>query len=154
MLSSITFPLKALSLAFVAELSIFTVAVAQEQPRQSEAYTASLGDVMTIIQLRHGKVWYAAKLGNWPLAAYEFERLVASLRQVAGMGPDLPFESDPETNPLADAIAAMDEASFDTAFQRMTDACNSCHETAGLEFIVIRPPTRFSPYSNQIFEPR
>lgn len=146
------FPTKIL--AFVAALSIYMLPVgfAQDQLKRSGGYAPSLGDVMTIIQLRHAKVWYAAKLSNWPLAKYEFDHLVSALQNVARFGPELAFDLANETDPLANAIAAMDDEAFDRAFGNMTEGCNSCHVKADVGFIVIRTPTRFSPYSNQIFE--
>ena len=34
-----------------------------------------LGEYMTTIQLHAGKLWFAAKAGNWPLAEYELDEL-------------------------------------------------------------------------------
>ena len=43
-------------------------AAAEEQ----DASRPTLGDLMTLTQRRHFKHWYAARLQNWKLAAYEF----------------------------------------------------------------------------------
>ena len=145
----------------LAAISVFALAVASAEEATKGApttYALSVGDVMTIVQLRHAKVWYAAKLENWPLAAYELDKLEESLRQVVSIRPDLSSGSGAEEmlsiDPVANAITAMDPSSFDAAFSGLTDACNACHAAAGLEFIAIRAPTRFSPYSNQVFEPQ
>lgn len=126
-------------------------AFAQDRPNDPAVSEDSLGDIMILVQLRHAKLWYAAKLGNWRLAAYEAERLSATLQRATRFRPDLPFADCNQVDLVADAIAATDEPSFDSAFRDMTDWCNSCHQAADVEFIAIRVPTRTSPYSNQVF---
>jgi hypothetical protein len=150
------FSIKLLTPILAGFLWAFPPAVAQDQGSDRDGYMPSVGDVMTIIQLRHAKVWYAAKLKNWPLAAYELDKLEDSLAQVTRLRPDLSGTGDGmlPIDGVSQAIARMDESTFDTAFDAMTDACNACHVAADLDFIAIRPPTRFSPYSNQVFEPR
>jgi len=37
-------------------------------------------------------------------------------------------------------------------FGKLTEACNHCHRSAGVGFVVIRIPTA-SPFSNQFFPP-
>ena len=55
---------------------------AEESPQRSSAsYVPSLGDMMAGIQLRHAKIWYAAKHKNWDLADYELRQLEANLKQ-------------------------------------------------------------------------
>ena len=66
------------------------LAAADDASKPSSGYVLSLGDIMTVVQLRHAKVWYAAQLGNWRLAAYELGRLDTSLGQAAQLYPDLP----------------------------------------------------------------
>src|ERR1700689_4177434 len=34
-----------------------------------------LGEIMTLQQLRHIKLWFAGRAGNWPLADYEVDEL-------------------------------------------------------------------------------
>src|SRR5947208_2225088 len=38
------------------------------QPK--EPFTPGLGEIMTLQQMRHLKLWFAGQAGNWPLAAY------------------------------------------------------------------------------------
>jgi hypothetical protein len=42
---------------------------------QQYAYKPPLGDIMGKIQLRHIKLWFAGKLKNWELAAYEVDEI-------------------------------------------------------------------------------
>jgi len=39
------------------------------------AYTPGLGEIMTLQQMRHLKLWYAGQAGNWDLALYEVDEL-------------------------------------------------------------------------------
>jgi hypothetical protein len=138
-------------------LAIFCVSAlplaADELSKPAEGYVPGLGDMMAGVQLRHAKTWYAAKVGNWPLAAYELGQLDGNLLKARQLYPDLPpADAEPPTDRVAKAIEAKDEAGFTAAFELMTAACNRCHKAAGRGFIVIRAPTRFSPYSNQVFE--
>jgi hypothetical protein len=59
-----------------------TALVAQETSTQSgTSYVPRLSDIMVVIQVRHSKLFYAAKAKNWPLANYEYDQLVASLSE-------------------------------------------------------------------------
>jgi len=61
-------------------------------------------------------------------------------------------ESEPPLADLRRAIDAKSSDGFAKAFGRLTQACNRCHQEAGVGFIVIRVPTA-SPFSNQLFPP-
>ena len=54
---------------------------------------------------------------------------------------------------LKAAIDARDSKKFAAAFDKLTGACNACHQATKHEFIVIQRPTS-SPYSNQSFTPK
>ena len=41
----------------------------------SPGYTPGLGELMTLQQMRHDKLWRAAQAQNWELAAYELDEL-------------------------------------------------------------------------------
>src|SRR5258708_25941820 len=53
----------------MALLAVST-ANAQDSPAGS-----GLGEIMTLQQLRHIKLWFAGRAGNWPLADYEMGEL-------------------------------------------------------------------------------
>ncbi len=36
-----------------------------------DAPRPTLGNLMTLTQVSHFKLWYAERMGNWPLASYE-----------------------------------------------------------------------------------
>ena len=129
----------ALITAILICLILAPLAVAQQ-----DAYPPKLDDIMITTQLRHIKLWFAGKLRNWELAAYEVERIKASLANAATAGP---------VQSIHDAIEAKDSTRFAKAFNDLTAACNACHQAIGRGFIVIQVPTA-SPFSDQSFSPR
>jgi hypothetical protein len=64
----------ALICAFLIGLVYTSLAVAQE-------YVPALGDVMTAVQWRHIKLWFAGKLENWGLARHELRQIKPVLRK-------------------------------------------------------------------------
>lgn len=112
---------------------------------------------MSATQFRHIKLWFAGKLQNWELAAYEVEQIKGSLGDAAQIYMEIPVELVANTiGPIQlihDAIEAKDSTKFSKAFNDLTAACNACHQAIGRGFIVIQVPTA-SPFSNQLFSPR
>ena len=123
---------------------------------QQDAYRPPLGDIMGAIQLRHIKLWFAGKLGNWELASYEVEEIKASLENAAYLYRGIPAEvvtntADP-IQAIRDAIKAKDNAAFAKGYGDLTSACNGCHQGIGRGFIIIQVPTA-SPFVDQSFAP-
>ena len=48
------------------------------------------------------------------------------------------------------AVEARDKARFETAFDKLTAACNQCHQAANFGFNVVKRPTA-PPFTNQEF---
>jgi hypothetical protein len=123
---------------------------------QQDAYRPPLGDIMNAIQLRHIKLWFAGKLGNWELATYEVGEIKASLEKAADLYRGIPAELVTNTaDPIlaiGDAIESKDSAKFVKAFSDLTAACNGCHRGIGRGFIVIQVPVA-SPFTDQSFSP-
>ncbi len=125
-------------------------------------YVPAMGDIMPATQMRHIKLWFAGKAGNWDLAAYELGELKEGLDDVAKFHPvfdgahlDVLLKKL-TVQPLADldtSIKNKNRAAFEKSFDQMTRACNGCHHAASRGFIVIRRPTAL-PYSNQEFSPK
>lgn len=137
--------------AFCIGLILAPLAVAQQ-----EIYRPPLGDMMSAIQARHIKLWFAGKFGNWDLAAYEVGEIRASLENAANLYRGIPAElvtntADP-IEAIRDGIEAKDSAKFAKAYGDLTAACNACHSGIGRGFIVIRVPT-ISPFTDQSFAP-
>jgi hypothetical protein len=129
----------------------------------AETYVPGLGEIMTLQQMRHMKLWFAGKAGNWDLASYEVKELgegfddVVKLHPTHEDSPVAPKDAIPRmiTVPLADlrdAVEKKDAARFEQAFDAVTTACNNCHKATNFGFNVVQRPTT-NPYSNQVFAP-
>jgi hypothetical protein len=143
----------------VAALTIACAAYAAET--STENYLPGLGEIMSATQMRHAKIWFAGKAGNWELAHYELDEIREGLNDAVKFHPL--FKGVPVSamvnrltdQPLADldaAVAAKDRARFSKAYDSLTGACNACHQAAGHGYIVIKRPGA-SPFSNQAFGP-
>jgi hypothetical protein len=149
----------------VVSSAIAGIAVTISACRQpsTPAFTPGLGEIMTLTQMRHSKLWFAGEAGNWPLASYELDELHEGMDDAATFHPthkDAPLPI-PDliqkimTEPLRqleEAIKAQDQARFTQAFDAMTEGCNACHRAANFGFNVVTRPTS-NPYSNQAFQP-
>ena len=60
---------------------VVSVLFAAAQPAK-EPYAPGLGQFMTATQLRHAKLWFAGKMNNWDLAAYEIDEIKEGLEDV------------------------------------------------------------------------
>jgi hypothetical protein len=125
----------------------------------ARAYAPDLGDFMGFTQLRHFKLWYAGRSKNWELADYEIEQIRKSFESVKVFYPTLgdvdmakmiEKESYAPLDALKKAVAARDERGFGAQFDKLTAACNACHEATHFDFIRIIVPTS-SPFSNELF---
>lgn len=122
----------------------------------SQKYTPRLVDIMSAVQLRHSKLWTAGQQKNWELAAYELELVKGSLTEAIALYADIPVENitmiEPPIKSIESAIAARNSAGFGKAFGELTTGCNSCHQSIGRGYIVMKVPTT-SPFGNQSFSP-
>jgi hypothetical protein len=127
-----------------------------------ETYASGLGEIMSLQQMRHLKLWFAGQAKNWPLADYELDELKEGFDDVIKF---FPVKDDMKIGDMAGstvmpvmpdvkrAIDARDGAKFAAAFDKLTAACNACHQASNHAFIVIQRPTT-SPYANQSFTPK
>src|SRR5262249_30261880 len=56
-------------------LVAFAVSTVACSRQQAPPFTPGFGEIMTLTQMRHAKLWLAGDAGNWPLAAYELDEL-------------------------------------------------------------------------------
>ena len=128
-----------------------------------QVYTPGLGEIMTLTQMRHTKLWFAGQAGNWPLASYEIDELKEGMEDAVIFHPahkDSPLPIPDlidkimtlPVRKLGEAVDARDPEKFRNAFDELTSACNQCHMAANLGFNVVIRPTA-NPYTNQIFQP-
>src|SRR5205807_5879182 len=135
-------------------------ALASNEDKPS-SYVPGLGEFMGRIQVDHAKLWLAGEARNWELAGYQLSELKEVFSDVQDLVPR--YQNVPVgdmidalvTGTIADmegAIATRDFSKFSDAFDKLTAACNSCHQAANRPYIAIRRPTR-SNFSNQDFLP-
>jgi hypothetical protein len=124
-------------------------------------HAPGLGEIMSLQQMRHSKLWFAGNARNWDLTGYECDELKEGFEDAAKLVPMVNDVSVAqvidrinagELTDLEKAIQAHDFGKFTSAFDRLTAACNACHQTTKHAFIVIQRPTTL-PYSNQSFSP-
>ncbi len=120
-----------------------------------------LGDIMSIIQQHHTKLYFSGNASNWELAEYELVEIREGLEDAAKFHPTfksvktplselIPSLTKNEMDGVAGAIKSKNQRQFTQAFQSLTVACNHCHQTAEHSFIVIQAPTG-AEFTNQKF---
>ena len=121
------------------------------------------GELMTLQQMRHTKLWLAGQAGNWELAVYELDELgegfddVVKFHPMHKDSPVAPKDAIPRmmTQPLADLRAVVtkkDSAAFAQTYDFLTTACNNCHQATNFGFNRVQRPDT-NPYPNQVFSP-
>ena len=148
-------------LVTVVAVTISSPLLAEDQSagRSQQPYLPTLADIMGVTQLRHFKLWYAGEVDNWDLAKYELGQIQTSIDDASRHFPNIPAaDMTIMTEPvqeIREAIEAKSRTKFVKAFEKVTSACNSCHTSANVGFIVIRvprtSPMMTSPFSDQSF---
>jgi hypothetical protein len=139
---------------------------AKETPKETKdtpkAYVPGLEQFMNVILIEHNKLWFAGKERNWPLAAYELGEIKEVMSDVQDHVPtfkNLPLADmldaviTKEIAVLEKAIDAKDLKTFATGYDKLTAACNACHQGTENGFIVIKRPTQ-PAFTNQEYRPR
>jgi len=124
-------------------------------PPEAGAGGPGLGEIMTLQQLRHIKLWFAGRAGNWPLADYELGELNEGFDDVSKLlGGDLIDKNvGAAMKNLQKIVDDKNGAGFADAYDRLSAGCNNCHHTLDHPFIAIQRPTLL-PYSDQNFAPQ
>jgi len=131
---------------------------AKEMPK---AYVPGLEQFMNLILIEHNKLWFGAKARNWPLAEYQLGEIKEIMGDVQDFVPtfkNLPLADmldaviTKEIATLEKAIEAKDYKAFTAGYDRLTAACNACHQGTGNDFVVVRRPTR-PAFTNQDYDP-
>jgi len=149
----------------LAAATAFAAAQAQHhgmaEAKPQGSYAPRLGDIMTMLQIRHAKLWFAAAANNWELAEHELDEMKEGFEDVekfyptvyeVSVAPVIGALNEREMAELSEAIAARDRVKFAGAFDKLTAACNACHQVTRHAFIVIQQPIS-PPFNNQSFAP-
>ena len=144
-----------------APFAVLAAAAAAACSHAAAGYTPGLGEIMSLTQMRHQKLWLAGEAGNWPLASYELDELAEGFQDVVAFHPALPQSSiqltqvvpaavDQPIAALKTAVAHQDRAEFTRAFDGLTASCNTCHVLTSHGFnLIVRPAA--SSFPNQDF---
>jgi len=128
----------------------------------AKPYEPGLIEFMAHVQSHHTKIWLAGNARNWELADYQAEELEELLEDVAKrvpvykevpVGKMIEATAIPPIDDIKAAVKSRDSKAFAAAYDKLTSACNACHEAANRGFIVIQRPTS-SPFPNQSFAPK
>jgi hypothetical protein len=147
----------------VAASCALVFALACSKGDSDSAYAPGLGEIMTLNQIRHAKLWWAAQAGNWPLAEYEVNELEEGFKDAVHFHPThktssvslaevIPVMTSSPMRSLRSAIEAKDVVRFAEAYDSLTKACNSCHQATNFGFNVVTRPTG-NTFLHQNFAP-
>lgn len=124
-------------------------------------YLPGLGEIMTLTQMRHIKLWFAGRAENWRLADYELDELEEGFSDAARFHPThkssprpltelVPEFMAPPLGELRAAVRERDGEAFLAAYDSLTASCNACHAATGFSFNIVSRPDA-NPYSDQTF---
>ncbi len=101
---------------------------------------------MIEIDHRFHELYWAGQDQNWKYAEYQLEKIETSLNHA--------LQRRPKRNPSAklfletalpmvrSAVAHEQPREFADAFVGLTAACNNCHVSERVEYMIVRPPTQ------------
>lgn len=133
-----------------------------QSTNHGESYEPGLGEIMSLTQTRHLKLWFAGRAENWALASYETDELEEGFSDVVQFHPThkgspaplsqlVPEFTAGPIEALRSAIGRRDLGEFTVAYDSLTQGCNGCHRAAEFSFVVVERPSA-NPYSNQRFQ--
>jgi hypothetical protein len=128
-----------------AQPPIWNTGTIEEQVQRLNDIQPGLGTVMIEYSTRYTNMFYAAKGGNWDLAAYQLKEAL-EIQEVGettrpARAPALKAFESAFLDPIADTIAAQDFKAFKAAFKAGINGCNDCHAAQGFPFIKYELPS-------------
>ena len=140
---------------------LLTSCAANNPPAHNNDYAPGLGEIMSLSSMRHAKLWFAGQAQNWSLAAYEIDELHEGFDDAVKFHPThknittpikqlIATTMDSPINELEKAVNAKDLTQFTQQFDKLTAACNACHQMTEFGFNVVTRPTS-NPFVNQNF---
>jgi len=151
------------STLLIALSCCLATAACNDAKESSPSYTPGLGEIMSLTQMRHAKLWLAGEAGNWELAGYETDELEEGFQDAVVFHPThkdaplplaevLPAMTSAPVAALRAAIGRRDKRGFEEAFDSLTAGCNNCHRTMKFGFNVVQRPVA-DAFPNQNFSP-
>jgi len=121
------------------------------------------GEIMSVVQQHHAKLYFAGAAQNWELAEYQLDEIKEGLEDIEKYYPTfkevklpirelMPKMINPSLAEVTTAIHKKDKAAFTRAYSAMTNSCNACHQAAEHGFIVVQTPSG-KEFTNQKFTP-
>jgi hypothetical protein len=139
----------------IAILGLLSIVISGCQNQSTAVYTPGLGEIMTMTQMRHIKLWFAGSASNWQLADYQLHELEEGFEDAIKFHPKrtelLPQKMGNSLAQLKAAISAKNNTDFKHAFMDLTNSCNACHTAVNNRINVVITPT-LNLYTNQNFE--
>lgn len=134
---------------------LLLASVHAEPPTDAAAFPdhPQLSAAMKAVQFVHIKLWFAGKLRNWRLAAYELNQIAPLLEQAATSSSIRKEDIVAHLSALRNAVEAKDAAGYIKGYTELTNDCNACHRSAGRDFINVQVPAT-SPFVDQDFADR
>jgi hypothetical protein len=113
------------------------------------AIQPGLARIMPEIGARTWKLFYAAKLGNWPMAKFQYKEIIGLFEMGAFMRPKHEAAINQylaeNWKPLEQPIADQDFAQFEKSFHAAIDAANAYHELKEKPYIQWKLPETLPP---------
>jgi hypothetical protein len=114
----------------------------QKQIDQVKSVIPKFAIPMREVGDRFQNMYFAAKGGNWALAAYMSKYMNGAMNPASLTKPDeyKTWKSFYETTfaPVTKAIAAKDFKAFESAYNASINACNGCHAGMGYSFVKVK----------------
>jgi hypothetical protein len=108
------------------------------------AIQPGLARIMPEIGARTWKLYYAAKLANWPMATFQYKEIIGLFEMGAFMRPKHEAAINQylaeNWKPLEETILSKDFAKFEQAFVAAIDAANAYHELKEKPYIQWKLP--------------
>lgn len=140
---------RSVAVIFASSLALVsTGAFAQDPPKDVQKQIDEVKSVLPKFAIpmrevgdRYQNMYFAAKGGNWALAAYMAKYMNGAMGPATITKPDeyKSWKSFVETTfaPVNKAIMAKDFKAFDTAYTDTIKACNGCHAGMGYGFVQV-----------------
>ena len=108
-----------------------------------------LARIMPEVGNRTWKLFYAAKLGNWPMAKFQYKEIIGLFEMGAFMRPKHEAAINQylaeNWKPLEQPIADKDFGQFEKSFHAAVDAANAYHELKEKPYIHWKLPETLPP---------